>query len=208
VAGWFVMQGGGEMGVRKVPAGLAVGLLLAACSNSGDSQTATATTTPTVPVETTAATTTTATTKPPTGLGVTQRYESSDGMFAGRITVFRYRASSVVPDYLEAELRKESKRSVAVELRVCVTKAVDDDNAADLGWSVWSLGDDSGGSYEAWISWHDSVTVQPLYPDGKATPAGICRRGWVPFELPRNARPSQVEYNTGEGGILTWPIKT
>jgi hypothetical protein len=52
------------------------------------------------------------------------------------------------------------------------------------------------------------VTVQPLYPDGKATPAGVCRRGWVPFEIARNARPSQIEYNTGEGSILTWPIKT
>jgi hypothetical protein len=195
------------MTVRKLLVGLAAGLLLAACSNSGENQTA-AGTTATVPVETTAAPTTTATTKPPTGLGVTQRYESSDGMYAGKITVFRYRDGSVLPGDLEAELRAEDKRSVAVEVRVCVTKAMDDDNAADLGWSVWSLGDDSGASYEAWISWSDSVTVQPLYPDGKATPAGVCRRGWVPFEIARNARPTLIEYNTGEGNILTWPLKT
>jgi hypothetical protein len=184
-----------------------VAAFLSACSGNDDGERASSTTA-TIPVETTAATTTTtATTKPPTGLGVTQQYKSADGNYAGKITVFRYRDASVLPGYLEAELRAEDKRSVAAELRVCVTKAVDDDNAADLGWSVWSLGDDGGASYEAWSSYSDDVTVQPLYPDGKATPAGVCRRGWVPFEIARSARPAFIEYNTGEGAILTWPFK-
>jgi hypothetical protein len=180
--------------------------LVAGCSGGGERQT----TSPTaaVPVETTATTATTTATKPQTPtLGVTQQFQSTDGVYRAKITVFRYRDASVLPADLEAELRAEHKRSVAVELRVCVTKAVDPDNAADLGWTPWSLGDDSGATYEAWSSWSDSVTVLPAYPDGKATPAGVCRRGWVPFEIPRNARPSQVEYNTGEGSILTWPIK-
>jgi hypothetical protein len=180
-------------------------LVLTACSGGGKQQTASQTTA-TVAVETTAATTTTAPTSAKPNLGVTQRYESSDGVYAGKITVFRYRSSSVLPTDLESQLRIQDKRSVAVELRVCVTKAEDDDKAADVSWGSWSLCDDSGASYEAWSSWSDSLTVQPLYPDGKATPAGVCRRGWVPFEIARSARPTFIEYNTGEGSILRWPL--
>jgi hypothetical protein len=107
---------------------------------------------------------------------------------------------------LESELKREDKRSVAVEVRVCITELPPDLDGS-VSWAPWSLGDDQGGSYEAWISWSDDVTVQPLYPNEKVTPVGTCRRGWVPFEVPQNWRADFVEYNPGEGKVLTWPIK-
>jgi hypothetical protein len=111
------------------------------------------------------------------------------------------------PD-LESELAKESKRSVAIEVRVCITEAPPGkDNETGVSWQPWSLGDDQGGSYEAWISYSDDVTVQPPYPDDKITPVGECRRGWVPFEVPRNWKPDHVEYNNGTGNTLKWPIQ-
>jgi hypothetical protein len=72
-----------------------------------------------IPAETTIATTTTIapTTTTPNGLGVTQNYREVDpdsgGIYAGRVTVFRYRDASVLPANLESELTKDKKRSVA-----------------------------------------------------------------------------------------------
>jgi hypothetical protein len=55
-------------------------------------------------------------------------------------------------------------------------------------------------------SWTGEITAKPEYPDQKVTPVGTCRRGWVPFQVPRKWRPDFVEYNTGDGNILKWPI--
>jgi hypothetical protein len=184
-------------------------ILLAACSSSGGKRNA-GDQPAAVPVETTAPTTTVApTTTQPAALGRTQRYETFAGIsgdsYSGRVTVYRYRDASILSADLENELRKENKHSAAVEVRVCVD-TTPAGQPAEVSWGPWSLGDANGGSYEAWISWSDSVTVTPLYPDGKTTPQGTCRRGWVPFELPRGAKPTFVEYNTGEGEPLTWPL--
>jgi hypothetical protein len=166
-----------------------------------------------IPAETTVATTTTVapTTTKPKGLGVTQtnQYEEpgfEGGTYASKITVFRYRDASVLPSYLESELAKESKRSVAIEVKACVTKAPPNAETS-VSWSPWSLGDDQGASYEAWISYSGDETVQPSYPQEKITSVGTCRRGWVAFEVPRNWRPDFVEYNSGFGKVLKWPIK-
>ena len=95
---------------------------------------------------------------------------------------------------------------MAIEVRVCITKAPD--NAGSVSWAPWSLGDAEGRSYEAWSSYQDSVRARPLYPsDDKVTPVGTCRRSWVPFEIPRTAKPTFVEYNTGVGNVLKWPFK-
>lgn len=180
-------------------------LLLAACGGSGNGGTAAP---EAVPVETTAITATTAqtaTTKA-TGLGSTQQYESFDGAYSGRITVYRYREGGLLPTDLENEVAKEGQRTVALEVRVCVDKE-DPSDPSYVHWAPWSLGDDSGGSYEAWSSYSDNLRAQPLFPDGKVTPPGTCRRGWVPFEVARNAKPTFVEYNTGNGDVLTWPLK-
>jgi hypothetical protein len=192
--------------VKRLALVLLLLFVLAACQRDDGGQQATATTA-TVPVETTSATTTT---KPPDAkrLGVTQKHTSADGS-AGNVTVFRYRDDGVLPGYLEAEVRKEGKRTVAIEARICITaKSPDVEGEITLSWGPWSVGDDSGGSYEAWTSYHDSLLVQPPYPDGdKATPVGTCRRGWIPFEIARDMRPTFIEYNPGDGNILKWPIK-
>jgi hypothetical protein len=100
-----------------------VAAALAACSGSGSGNDGAAAPEP-VPVETTTTTTTAPTTTTnPVALGSTQKYETYDGEAANRTTVFRYRDSAVYGD-VEATLRKEDgKRSVALEVRVCITKA-------------------------------------------------------------------------------------
>jgi hypothetical protein len=76
-----------------------------------------------------------------------------------------------------------------------------------VSWEPWSLGDDQGASYEELSSWSGEITALPVYPESKITPVGTCRRGWVPFEVPRNWKPDYVEYNSGFGDVLKWPIK-
>jgi hypothetical protein len=67
-----------------------------------------------IPAETTVATTTTiaTTTTKPTGLGVTQKYRAEDpdtgDVYAGRVTVFRYRDATVLPADLESDLTGSS----------------------------------------------------------------------------------------------------
>jgi hypothetical protein len=163
-----------------------------------------------IPAETSVTTTTVApTTTKPNALGVTQNYRAEDPgeegeTYAAKITVFRYRDASALESDVESELVRKGKRTVAIEVRVCITEAPPDSYVA---WQVWSLGDDQGASYEVLQGWSGDITAQPVYPDQKSTPVGTCRRGWVPFEIPRNWKPDFVEYNTGAGNILKWPIR-
>ena len=194
------------MRIRLIVAGLL--LALVGCDgNNGD----TSNPPQAIPAETSVTTTTVAptTTKPP-ALGVTQKYRAVDpdtgDVYAGRITVFRYRDASVLPANLESELAKEKNRSVAVEIRVCVTESPPPPaDPTTLSWLPWGLGDNGGESHSAGLTYMDDMTVQPQYPDFLITPAGRCRRGWVGFEIPRNWRPDFVEYTAG-GQSLTWPI--
>jgi hypothetical protein len=163
-----------------------------------------------IPAETSVTTTTIApTTTKPTALGVTQnyRYEDPDtgDLFTGKVTVFRYRDASTLEPEVESERRRKGFRTVAVEVRICVTEAPAP--GVPLSWQPWSLGDDQGQSQEALTSWNGDITTQPTYPEDKITPTGTCRRGWIPFEVPRTWKPDFVEYNTGQGNILKWPIK-
>jgi hypothetical protein len=168
-----------------------------------------------IPAETTVATTTTIapTTTAPNGLGVTQTYREVDpdtgDTYAGRVTVFRYRDATILPADLESELAKEKKRSVAIEVRVCVTESPPPPaNPTNLSWLPWGLGDDAGESHSSGLNTAsaEEMTVQPAYPDFLVTPVGRCRRGWIGFEIPRNWRPDFVEYTAG-GQSLTWPIQ-
>jgi hypothetical protein len=166
-----------------------------------------------IPAETSVTTTTVAptTTTKPEGLGVTQNYRYEEpgeegGTFAAKVTVFRYRDASALEPDVEADLTRKGKRTVAIEVRVCITEAPPGSDPY-VAWQVWSLGDDQGQSYEVLQGWSGEITAQPVYPDQKSTPAGTCRRGWVPFEIPRNWKPDFVEYNTGAGNILKWPIR-
>jgi hypothetical protein len=181
-------------------------LALAACNgNDGANEQPQA-----IPAETSVTTTTVApTTTTPNGLGVTQnyRYEDPDNgdVFTGKVTVFRYRDASALERDVESEQRRKGFRTVAVEVRICVTEAPAP--GVPLSWQPWSLGDEQGQSHEALTSWSGETTSQPTYPEDKVTPAGTCRRGWIPFEVPRTWKPDFVEYNTGQGNILKWPIE-
>ena len=166
-----------------------------------------------IPAETTVATTTTIapTTTKPTGLGVTQSYREVDpdtgNVYAGKVTVFRYRDASVMPADLESELTKKKKRSVAIEARVCVTKSPPPPaDPTTISWLPWGLGDNAEESHSSEINLVDDMTLQPQYPNFITTPAGRCRRGWIGFEVPRVWRPDFVEYTAG-GQSLSWPIQ-
>jgi hypothetical protein len=195
------------MSVRRL-AVVVCALALAACNGNDAKEQPQA-----IPAETTVATTTTIapTTTKPTGLGATQNFREVDpdtgNVYAGRITVFRYRDASVLPADLESDLTKEKKRSVAIEVRVCVTEApAPPADPVTLSWTPWGLGDNAGQSYVAGLTFMDDMTVQPIYPDFLVTPVGRCRRGWIGFEIPRNWHPDFVEYTAG-GQSLTWPIQ-
>jgi hypothetical protein len=180
---------------------------LVACQGDDGGQQAATTTTANVAVETTAATTTT---RAPDAKvqDATQKHVASDGSSAN-ITVFRYRDREVVPGYVDAETKKQNKRTVAIEVRTCITKnASQAEGDITLSWGPWSVGDDSGGGYEAFSAYSDQLLVQPLYPQSdKPTPVGTCRRGWIAFDIGSNARPTFIEYNAGDGNILKWRIR-
>jgi hypothetical protein len=199
------------MRTRLIVAGCV--LLLAACSGSdgnGASEEPQA-----IPAETSVTTTTIAptTTTAPNGLGVTQTNEYEEpgeegGTYAAKITVFRYRDARALEPDVESELNSNGKRTVAIEVRVCITKAPPGkEGESYVSWEPWSLGDDQGASYEELTTYSGEITALPVYPNDKITPVGTCRRGWVPFEVPRNYKPDFVEYNSGFGDVLKWPIK-
>jgi hypothetical protein len=182
---------------------------LAACQGDDNGGQQASETTGNVAVETTVAAATTTTRAPDAKVrDATQKHTGSDGSSAN-ITVFRYRDREVVPSDLESEIKKQNKQTVAIEVRTCVTNnASPAEGEITLSWAPWSVGDDSGGGYEASSVYSDSLLVQPLYPNNdKPTPVGICRRGWIAFDIGRNMRPSFIEYNAGDGNILKWRIQ-
>lgn len=66
------------------------------------------------------------------------------------------------------------------------------------------LNSNDGEAYTPAGSYSTETLVGPLYPNGKETPIGTCRKGWLPFEVPRKWKPDYVEYNPGYNKILTW----
>ena len=194
----------------RIRLALVAGLLavVAACSGGDDEPTGRP---QAIQSETSVTTTTVApTTTTPNGLGVTQnyRYEDPDNsdVFTGKVTVFRYRDASALERDVESEQRRKGFRTVVVEVRICVTEAPAP--GVPLSWQPWSLGDDQGQSHEALTSWSGEITTQPTYPEDKVTPAGTCRRGWIPFEVPRTWKPDFIEYNTGRAIFSSGPFKS
>jgi hypothetical protein len=195
------------MRIRLIVAGLLLALVGCDGNNGDTNQPPQA-----IPAETSVTTTTVApTTTKPNALGVTQTYREEEpgeegGTYVSKVTVFRYRDASALESDVEAELKRKGKRTVAIEVRVCITEAPPD-MTTGVSWEPWSLGDNQGVSYEELTSYSGEITALPVYPDQKTTPVGTCRRGWVPFEVPRDWQPDFVEYNPGSGNILKWPIK-
>jgi hypothetical protein len=170
-----------------------------------------------MPAETITATTTTiasTTTTTLSGLGVTQATARMIRIRAPSMPVespcFAIAMPASYPQTMK-QRQKQRKRSVAVEVRGCVTKSPPPPagaNPTTLSWLPWGLGDNAGESHPAGIESTDQsyMTIQPHYPDFLVTPAGRCRRGWIGFEIPRTWRPDFVEYTAGDQS-LTWPIK-
>lgn len=63
-----------------------------------------------------------------------------------------------------------------------------------VNWATWSLNAKDGTTIEPADSYSTDVLIAPLYPDGKVTPVGTCRKGWIPFEVPAKWRPEFIEY--------------
>jgi hypothetical protein len=151
---------------------------------------------------TAAPTTTTTAPKNEVKIGTTQDYKDADGYHI-RFTVFRYRELGESP-------YRPTRRSVAVEVRATVLAAPPPDElgfggAPRLTWMAWTLQDAAGHTYEAEASGDEDFA---LYPEDKATPVGTSRRGWIPFQLPRNAKPTTIEYTPEDANrSLKWPIK-
>lgn len=132
--------------------------------------------------------------------GATQTYR--DEFSQVRMTVFRVRDLGPL-----ASIGFESgpeRRGLAIEVRGTV---VSSSEPVDFGWQPWSLGDEAGHTWPAAQVEATQPFEEPLYPDGKATPVGASRRGWITFELPPKARPTFIEYAPGLGsGVLKWKI--
>jgi hypothetical protein len=134
-------------------------------------------------------------------IGATQDYK--DVGYHIRFTVFRYRELGKNP-------YRPTHRNVAVEVRATVLAAPPPDEfgfggAPRLTWMAWTLQDAAGHTYEAEATGDEDLT---LYPEDKATPVGTSRRGWIPFQLPRKAKPTTIEYTPEDANrSLKWPIK-
>jgi hypothetical protein len=187
---------------------LVLGLaFLAACQGDDGGQQASDTTGNVAPETTVAPTTTTRAPDAKVREG-TQKYDDGTGGSAN-VTVFRYRDAGVLPAYAASEWKREGKRTVAIEVRTCVTgKPVDIEDEVTISWAPWSISDAGGGNYEAYSAHTDLLVVQPLYPQNdRPTPVGTCRRGWIAFDIGSTTRPTVIEYAPGIGNVLKWRIK-
>jgi hypothetical protein len=186
-------------------------LLVAACSGNGAKSGSTAPTTLTTTATTLATTTTepTSTTARPkltTELGKTKPFVGDDGVNKTRlrIGVLAYSDNATLPSYRDPNDPRPGYKYVAIEVRTCaVYKNYPDD--ITVNWETWSLDGKDGTTIEPSGSYSPDTLIAPLYPDGKVTPIGTCRKGWIPFEVPTKWKPDFVEYNPGDGQ-LTWRL--
>jgi hypothetical protein len=129
-----------------------------------------------------------------TTVGTSQSYNDEGSRL--HFTVYRYRDLGLLG-------YQPARRSVAIEIKATVVATKE---PVTLGWSPWSLTDDAGHSWEASYSEDERMADEPAYPDGKETPAGTSRRGWLSFTLPAKAKPTVIEYSPGYGQTLKWKI--
>lgn len=190
---------------------LLVLLVVAGCGDGGTNQaatTSTASTTTTTSTSTTTATTVKPTTTKPTNeLGKVKRYVADDGINKSsvRVAVLAYSDNATLAAYRTPDDPRPGFKYVAVEIRMCaVSKNFPD--PITVNWPPWSLNDDGGASYPPAGSYSPETLIGPLYPDGKATPIGTCRKGWLPFEVRTKWKPDYVEYSPEDTNTLTWRL--
>jgi hypothetical protein len=195
-----------------VKRGLAVVLVLvvAGCASGGGQRAASPTTTSTTTTSTSTSTTTTArptTTKPTNQVGKVKPYNVDDGVDKSRVTigVLAYSDNALLRTYRDPDYPAPGHKYVAVQIRLCAV-AKNYPEPITVNWEPWSLNSNDGEAYPPADSYSPETLVGPLYPDGKETPIGTCRKGWLPFEVPNKWKPHYVEYNPGYNKILTWRL--
>jgi hypothetical protein len=95
---------------------------------------------------------------------------------------------------------------VAIQVRVCVASS-NFPEPPEVSWAPWTLTSRDGDTYEPAGSYSPDTIISPLLPDGgKQTAVGQCRKGWIPFAVPNNWKPDDVEYMPPQGTTLTWRL--
>jgi hypothetical protein len=156
---------------------------------------------------TTAAPTTTTQPQTTSEIGKTKPFNGDDGTYKtnARIGVLEYSDNAVLPSYRnEPDLTRPGCKFVAIQVRFCLVSTNYPDDVS-VNWATWSLNGKDGTTIEPSGSYSPDVLIAPLYPDGKVTPVGTCRKGWIPFEVPAKWWPEFIEY-APEDGRLTWRL--
>ncbi|MET7752345.1 hypothetical protein [Micromonospora sp. NPDC005367] len=91
----------------------------------------------------------------------------------------------------------------AIDLKYCLKKLPKGYSAVSIGTSNWVLkfGDASFKS----TGHAGGNGMKPEYPDRKEIKVGTCVRGWLEFKVPKDGKPTAVEYTpAGAPEPITW----
>jgi hypothetical protein len=194
-------------------AGLLLALATAGCT-SHPRHAATATSAPPTSAPPATATSAPSTSAPPASrehhIGDMQLAISDDPPYRaeGRVTLLAYTGNALQPAYRNDPLSSGTPKGfkyVGIQVRMCIVKNNYPDPVRP-SWDPWSLTSKDGDTYEPAREYNTGVLVTPLYPDGKATAVGQCRRGWIPFAVPQAWKPDTAEYDPAAGDRLTWQL--
>lgn len=125
----------------------------------------------------------------PKGLKVGQVRRFDDADSTGTVAVLKVQQpfpSQFPPDRAGYEF-------AGVEIRRCF-KTITAPGGLTVGWGPWTLGYKNGNTIEPPSSWSADHFSVPLYPRDKPVRAGRCIRGWIPYEVPKGTKPTDVTY--------------
>ncbi|MEV4164958.1 hypothetical protein [Nonomuraea dietziae] len=159
---------------------------------------------PTVPRENPPTTTSPASATPstpaPAEIGAAQDNRGEN--YLGKVTALRIRQPLRT---LVSGTGKAGHEYLAIEAKVCV---VENSRAEKISvsWQPWAvaMADDTVATPLG--SWSSEWFDVPLYPQDRIVRTGSCVRGWIPFEVPKGAKPRTVSYQPADGDTLDWQV--
>ncbi|MGV9535056.1 DUF4352 domain-containing protein [Streptosporangium sandarakinum] len=129
------------------------------------------------------------------------RQETRDDTSAVTVTATRLRPLTLT----DSTLGRAGYSYLGVDAKVCVVTHTGTEPIT-VSPGPWSLSFADDTTVDATFISSGMFNV-PMYPQDRIVRPGRCVRGWIPFEVPKDARPAVLLYQPGSGNALEWRVK-